>query len=322
MTYLSWNCQGLGRPLTIQKLRELIRSHAPSVVFLMETKQGSYRVNGLRRRFGYSKGLVVDPCGLSGGLALWWRLDVDVNVLSSSKNVIDTVLLLKDRNTSVRVTWVYGPPHWEDKQPFWPGMNGWGQGQSLPWVVIGDLNEVLGNDEKEGGNLISWSRTRFLREFMDSNSLFDLGFRGCKFTWQNQHVDGTLIKSRLDRGLGNEAWLRQWPNSSVIHCPRMGSDYALIILSLTPTPPRHKKRFKFEARWSEDPKCASVIENAWLQNMQGNACSNLARCLSICRRELSVWSRLRSPNCKVKIDQLLSELGSLQQLGPSNPHNE
>ncbi|CAN7014865.1 unnamed protein product, partial [Brassica rapa subsp. trilocularis] len=44
----------------------------------------------------------------SGGLALFWRHDIDLHVLSSSKNVIDTIITHK--GATIFVTFVYGEP--------------------------------------------------------------------------------------------------------------------------------------------------------------------------------------------------------------------
>lgn len=48
-----------------------------------------------------------------------------------------------------RLTGFYGEPKWEDRSLTW-NYNLYLQA-SLPWVVIGDFNEILYSHEKEGG---------------------------------------------------------------------------------------------------------------------------------------------------------------------------
>lgn len=71
MKFLSWNCQGLGTPLTIQALRVLVTQERPSLVFLMETKNQEQMVHRVRRRLKFQNCFLVDPDGVVGGLAIF-----------------------------------------------------------------------------------------------------------------------------------------------------------------------------------------------------------------------------------------------------------
>ncbi|PWA85745.1 Myc-type, basic helix-loop-helix (bHLH) domain-containing protein [Artemisia annua] len=63
---LSWNCQGVGRPLTVSHLRELCQTHRAEVVFLMETKNKERRMESIRRSLHFSGYYYIHPAGLSG----------------------------------------------------------------------------------------------------------------------------------------------------------------------------------------------------------------------------------------------------------------
>lgn len=60
----------------------------------------------------------------------------------------------------------------------------------LPWMAIGDFNEVLTVDEKKGGGPLDTSRALRFAEMLDNCDLTDLGFIGPRFTWTNlrQHM--------------------------------------------------------------------------------------------------------------------------------------
>lgn len=66
MKLLSWNCQGLGSPLTIQALRVLMTQEKPNSISLMETKNQEQLVQRLRRKLKTSHSFLVNPEGLSG----------------------------------------------------------------------------------------------------------------------------------------------------------------------------------------------------------------------------------------------------------------
>lgn len=80
MKLLSWNCQGLGTPLTIQALRVLVTQERPSVIFLMETKNQEQKVQRIRRRLRYQNSFVVNPEGSAEGLALFWDDQVELHL--------------------------------------------------------------------------------------------------------------------------------------------------------------------------------------------------------------------------------------------------
>lgn len=108
MIYLSWNCQGLESPQTIHHLKDLVKGSHPTVVFLMETKQGETHCEKVRRAVSMDFASYVQPPGTSGGLALWWTKEVAVTIHGQDKNFMDTTITGAGSVGGCRVTWVYG----------------------------------------------------------------------------------------------------------------------------------------------------------------------------------------------------------------------
>ena len=68
---MAWNCQGLGNPWTIQRLREICKEYDPDVIFLSETKNPHHVVEKKLETLGFSNLKTIAPHGLvGGGLAL------------------------------------------------------------------------------------------------------------------------------------------------------------------------------------------------------------------------------------------------------------
>lgn len=59
-------------------------------------------------------------------------------------------------------------------------------------LVLGDFNDILGNQEKVGGNIRTESSLEDFNDFV--NNLIDLGFIGIPFTWQRRCMDKVMIK--------------------------------------------------------------------------------------------------------------------------------
>jgi hypothetical protein len=68
----------------------------------------------------------------------------------------------------------------------------------LPWVMMGEFNEILYLHEKEGGNPRSQQYMSAFREALLDCKLEDLGFIGDNFTWHRGR-----IREHLDRAVAN-----------------------------------------------------------------------------------------------------------------------
>jgi hypothetical protein len=79
---------------------------------------------------------------------------------------------------------VYGEPTWEDKHLSWNCLRDLSNRTKLPWIVIGDFNEIPYSDEKEGGNPRPLCMMQDFRDRLPDCELHDMGFMGDKFTWQ------------------------------------------------------------------------------------------------------------------------------------------
>ena len=92
MNLLSWNCCELGNQTAVDVLSNLVREKAPSVLFLMETKQSVEEMRKLQADLPYRGMLAVPSIHRRGGLALLWKEDVDLHVQTYSPHHIDAVI--------------------------------------------------------------------------------------------------------------------------------------------------------------------------------------------------------------------------------------
>ena len=153
MSLISWNCPGLGNPLTTKVLKKMVLREKPLIVFLMETKLSSEDMEKMQRSLGFKNGCHSATEGRSGGLGLWWMDQSKIRVLRVSKHIINTELEIDGEG--LHFTVVYGYPRREIRREVWEEIQSLDKRDSVPWLLIGDFNTVLSSEEKKGGNVCS-----------------------------------------------------------------------------------------------------------------------------------------------------------------------
>jgi len=84
-----------------------MRAQDPAVMFLAETWANKDRLMKLCDNFHFDEKWVVPRITRAGGLALFWKHSVQIDIDSSSLNYID-VIVNKGKDDSWRFTGIYG----------------------------------------------------------------------------------------------------------------------------------------------------------------------------------------------------------------------
>ncbi|TXG73661.1 hypothetical protein EZV62_002240 [Acer yangbiense] len=124
----------------------------------------------------------------------------------------------------------YGDPVSSRRKFLWALLRRLREVDNLPWVCAGDFNEILGMSEKEGGSAKSFSDMYNFRQIVDNCNLFDLGFTGPKYTWNNKKDGSNNIQERLDRFLANDLRRDNFSNVNMTHLGFDLSNYCPILL--------------------------------------------------------------------------------------------
>ena len=116
-------------------------------MFLMETKLTVSEMQSVKTDLEFPSMLVVPSVKCSGGLALLWKNEVVVSTQTYSLNHID-VHISSPSQILWRLTGVYGYPKERLKCETWRLMRHLWVRASLPWVCLGDFNEILSSRSK------------------------------------------------------------------------------------------------------------------------------------------------------------------------------
>jgi hypothetical protein len=116
----------------------------------METKCKKTKLEYLRVKLGYVGLFVVDAVGHSGGLALFWGDDVQLEIQNFSRRHINSIIKRADCDNFWKLTSFYGHPDWTKRHESWALLCHLQHFQSIPWLVIRDFNEIVSQNEKYG----------------------------------------------------------------------------------------------------------------------------------------------------------------------------
>lgn len=279
---MSWNCQGLGNSLTVRRLRELRLKSFPDVMFLMDTKNQDNVVFHVLQWMGYANKFTVPPTGLSGGLALLWKDDVDLQILDSSPNFIDTKLT--SASASFHYTFVYGEPALEHRLHLWNKLSNLGVSRDSTWILSGDFNEIVDNNEKRRGVTRSEKSFVHFRSFITRNGLLDVKHTGNYLSWRGKR-HSHFVRARLDRSLANNSWFEMFPSGRLQYFRFEGSDHRPVLTFLNFC--KKKKLFTLDDRLREKEEIFQLISEIWPNPNDRTVANKLASC----RRELINWTR-------------------------------
>uniref|UniRef100_A0A2N9HN71 Reverse transcriptase domain-containing protein n=1 Tax=Fagus sylvatica TaxID=28930 RepID=A0A2N9HN71_FAGSY len=286
--------QGLGNPKAVRALHNMVKMKGPKVLFLLETKLNTVRMEGVRVKLGFENVFSVPSLGRSGGLALLWQNEAEIVIQNFSQHHIDAHVE-SQQVKCWRLTGFYGRPEHHRRKESWALLKHLSTMDSAPWLCLGDFNELLALHEKRGGNARSLRQILEFQDAVNACNLVDLGYRGASYTWNNNRDDVANVQGRLDRALATSTWLDWFPQYSVTHCPGSVSDHlAVVVLTKTQQGVQRQKKWlkRFEEKWATHPACEEVIRSSWNQQVDvGSPMFQLCQKISRCRKALVDWSR-------------------------------
>ena len=121
----------------------------------------------------------MEPIGRAGGLALFWRLRVELEVVYFDKNMITAFVYSGPPNSQCLLFAIYRPSRRNKRTIFWEMLENMVLFFSGPWIVIGDLNCIKRVAEKRGGCSIPESSINCLRTSWQTLELSTLVLTGC-----------------------------------------------------------------------------------------------------------------------------------------------
>ncbi|XP_074354615.1 uncharacterized protein LOC141693410 [Apium graveolens] len=102
----------------------------------------------------------------------------------------------------------------------------------LPWCIIGDFNDLMTTNKKEGGQRYPRALLNGFSEAISDCDLVDLRYKGDKFTWEHFRGTDKWVVQWLDRGFANKKWIDLFQSAVVQVHEVSTSDHMPLCLQL------------------------------------------------------------------------------------------
>jgi hypothetical protein len=149
----------------------------------------------------------------------------------------------------------------------------------LPWVCIGDFNEVLHQHENVGVADRSHAQIAGFREAVDVCELADLGYEGNSWTYEKRVAGGGFCKVRLDRALATSQWSDIFPLATLSHLNGASSDHCPIMLRWRESARQRRitedKIFRYEIMWESHEELKPHLIDVWQEEGKATSMSQL-----------------------------------------------
>jgi hypothetical protein len=122
----------------------MVKKKHPQLLFLMETKVFTGRLQKLKFGFGFDGLITVDPVGRSGGLALLWKETHFVELKNFSRRHISVTIRLLGSGELWNFTGFYGHPDRTQREESWRLLSFLKRNFQKPWLVMGGLQRDCG----------------------------------------------------------------------------------------------------------------------------------------------------------------------------------
>ncbi|KAI5382050.1 hypothetical protein KIW84_UN0211 [Lathyrus oleraceus] len=200
---------------------------------------------------------------------LWNKAEVIIRMIQVHEQFLHFEVYGIDNSFRYVATMIYAFNQVEHRKTLWSKLESLGSNMDRPWVVIGDFNNVLKEEDRIGGQPVNYAEYRDLDEMMHNVSLFENVSKGSYFTWSNKHTQG-IIHSRIDRMVSNVQWLQKYPDAVVENLAPNISDHTPVKVSVSQQQIRKGSMFKFLNCSVKEPTYMQIVKNSWQEEVIGN----------------------------------------------------
>lgn len=233
--------------------------------------------------------------------------------------MISCCVKLPHQSVELGISFVYGSNCKKERRLLWEELEAAAcspQFSGLPWIIMGDFNEIISSTEHSKADQFSSRRgMRDFSECLNRCSLADLLFCGNTFTWSNSHVS-----KKLDRILANEDWMEEFSDSIGVFGDPGISDHNPCCVFLDQNKPPQKRPFKFFSYLNNHPDFHDLIRSSWnAMPFHGSKQLCVSKKLKHLKSFIRSFSKENYSGLEQRVQEAFNELTRCQHISLNTP---
>ncbi|XP_010314397.2 uncharacterized protein [Solanum lycopersicum] len=191
---------------------------------------------------------------------IWDESWYDIKLITSSAQMIHCHINERSKGYQFNLTVVYDFNTIEQRKSLWTDLNLLVQSVTHPWLIIGDFNALLSSKDRQDGALVTLNEIKDFAECVKDIGINEIQWKGNYYTYNNKHIGNARISSRIDRALGNDAWMDKWGHVILEYENPGVSDHSSMQLLLHQNYQQVIASFKFFNVWIEHESFLELVE--------------------------------------------------------------
>ncbi|XP_059315388.1 uncharacterized protein LOC132065996 [Lycium ferocissimum] len=227
----------------------------------------------------------------NGKIWFFVQHNVEVELLLDTEQSITVKLKFQEWNRDMVVTMVYAKCSKVERLQLWDSLYFLSGNMTSPWLIGGDFNVILNEEEKIGGLPVFPQEYEDFTFCLNSCELHEMPFKGSPFTWWNGRASNDCIFKRLDRVVHNDTFQSWFGQLEMEHLSRTGSDHTPLLISCEEQVENFIKPFRFLKFWVEHDTFLDFIRQQWEADLSDDVFLSFKLKMKKLKVALSTWSK-------------------------------
>lgn len=260
MEIIALNTQGGKNPHALAELIYLKNKFRPDIIFIFETLTNSRNSNKILNTLHFENKIIIDPVSHCGGLWVCWNnANIILNTKTTTPRYAKLTITYKPTAKTYSIIGAYCPAQESEKQTFWDQLAHDLQQITVPWLLLGDFNEMLSYNNKLGGRPLLLHQLKRLPHLLTHTNAIDIPCLQKAYFWKS-NLSNQLIYERLDRAIAHQTFRNEFPNGTITYGNFSVSDHAPVFYSSNDTQKTTPSLLRYTNFWALEKQSHTIVQ--------------------------------------------------------------